>query len=103
MAILAECPKCRRKQSAKNKICLCGQDLDKAKRSKRVKYWIGYRLPGGKQRRELVGTSIQDASVGTVPRLAAFLGALLLALPWMLTQLTNYTNRLFGDLGRFAQ
>ena len=48
-------------------------------------------------------TSIQDASVGTVPRLAAFLGALLLALPWMLTQLTNYTNRLFGDLGRFAQ
>lgn len=48
-------------------------------------------------------TSIQDASVGTVPRLAAFLGALLLALPWMLTQLTDYTSRLFGDLGRFAQ
>jgi flagellar biosynthetic protein FliQ len=47
-------------------------------------------------------TSIQDASVGTVPRLAAFLGALLLAMPWMLTQLTDYTTRLFGDLGRFA-
>ena len=61
MAILAECPKCRRKQSVKNKSCTCGQDLDKAKRSRNVKYWISYRLPGGKQRRELIGTSIEEA------------------------------------------
>jgi len=61
MAILAECPACRRKQSVKKKLCTCGQDLDKVKRSRNVKYWINYRLPGGKQRRELVGTSIEEA------------------------------------------
>lgn len=53
MAILAECPMCRKKQATKNRLCSCGEDLIKAKRSKRVKYWIAYRLPGGKQRREL--------------------------------------------------
>ena len=53
MAILAECPICHKKQAIKNKSCSCGQDLDKAKRSKRVKYWITYRLPNGKQRREI--------------------------------------------------
>jgi len=47
-------------------------------------------------------TSIQDASFSTVPRLTVFLGALLLALPWMLTTLISYTISLFGDLGRFA-
>ena len=35
--------------------------MDKAKRSKRVKYWIYYRLPCGKQRTEFVGISLQDA------------------------------------------
>ncbi len=30
--------------------------FDQAKRSKRVKYWIKYRLPGGKQRKEYVGS-----------------------------------------------
>lgn len=54
MAILAECPICRAKQSVKNKVCKCGANLDKSKKSKRVKYWINYRLPNGKQRRELV-------------------------------------------------
>lgn len=61
MAILAECPLCRKKQSNKNKRCTCGQDLDKAKRSLRVRYWISYRLPGGKQRREPVGFSLEEA------------------------------------------
>ena len=68
MSILAECPICRRKQSIKNKKCPCGEDLDRAKRSGRVNYWIAYRLPGGKQRRESVaameglsGNSIDDA------------------------------------------
>jgi integrase len=61
MSILAECPICRRKQSAKNKLCKCGENLDKAKRSKKVRYWINYRLPGGKQRREPVSFSIEEA------------------------------------------
>jgi flagellar biosynthetic protein FliQ len=48
-------------------------------------------------------TSIQDSSFSAVPRLSAFLGALLVALPWMLTKLITYTTTLFGDLGRFAR
>jgi flagellar biosynthetic protein FliQ len=47
-------------------------------------------------------TSIQDASFSTVPRLTVFLGALLLAMPWMLTTLISYTTSLLGNLGRFA-
>jgi integrase len=61
MAILAECPTCRRKQAVKNKVCACGRELDKAKRSKKVRYWINYLMPNGKQRREPVGFSIEDA------------------------------------------
>ncbi len=48
-------------------------------------------------------TSIQDTAFGTVPRLAAFLGALLLVLPWMLVRLISYTSALFGDLARYAR
>lgn len=47
-------------------------------------------------------TSIQDTSFAAVPRLAAFLGAMLLAMPWMLAKLMTYTTALLGDLGRFA-
>jgi flagellar biosynthetic protein FliQ len=47
-------------------------------------------------------TSIQDSSFASVPRLLAFLAALLLAMPWMLTKLIAYTATLFGDLGRFT-
>ena len=47
-------------------------------------------------------TAIQDASFSSVPRLAAFLGILVLALPWMLAKLTGYTAALFADFGRFA-
>jgi flagellar biosynthetic protein FliQ len=47
-------------------------------------------------------TSIQDASFSAVPRLTAFLVALLIAMPWMLTKLTAYTAALLGNLGRFA-
>ena len=47
-------------------------------------------------------TSIQDSSFATIPRLTVFLGALVLAMPWMLTKLITYTSLLFGDLGRFA-
>lgn len=48
-------------------------------------------------------TSIQDTAFGTVPRLAAFLAALLILLPWMLIRLTTYTSLLFGDLARYAR
>jgi len=61
MAILAECPMCHKKQAVKNKLCQCGADFTKLKRSKKVKYWINYRLPNGKQRRESVGYSIEEA------------------------------------------
>ena len=68
MAILAECPICHKKQSIRNKACKCGQNMDSAKRSKKIRYWINYRLPDGKQRRESVdafkdlnGYSIEDA------------------------------------------
>ena len=48
MAILAECPVCHKKQSAKNKVCKgklkggipCEADLDKLKGRKKVKYHI---------------------------------------------------------------
>lgn len=64
MAILAECPRCHKKQTVKNKRCLCGEDLDRAKKSKRVKYWVTYRLPEGKQRREAVrGEGINSYSI----------------------------------------
>ena len=75
MPILAECPLCRRKQSVKNKKCPCGEDLDKAKRSGRVNYWIDYRMPDGKQRRESIdamqglrGNSIEDAKTALSKR-----------------------------------
>ncbi|HZT37940.1 MAG TPA: flagellar biosynthetic protein FliQ [Bryobacteraceae bacterium] len=48
-------------------------------------------------------TSIQDPSVGAAPRLAAFLIATLIAMPWMLSRLMSYTIALFGDLGRYAR
>ena len=62
MSILAQCPGCRRRQSNKNKKCVkCDQDMDKAKRSNRVRYWIINRLPGGKQLKEPIGYSIEEA------------------------------------------
>jgi flagellar biosynthetic protein FliQ len=47
-------------------------------------------------------TSLQDPSFSTVPRLAAFLGALVLFLPWMLAKLIGYTAVLLGDFSRYA-
>ncbi|WP_408998321.1 integrase [Syntrophus buswellii] len=65
MAIFAECPVCRKKQSAKNRICSCGVDLVKAKGSNRVKYWRDYYYisSDGKRKRvrESIGYSIKAA------------------------------------------
>jgi len=48
-------------------------------------------------------TSMQDSAVGTVPRLAAFLGGTALLLPWMLSRLMTFTTTLFGDFSRFTR
>lgn len=50
-----------------------------------------------------VATSMQDPGVTTVPRLAGFLVALAVALPWMLQRLMSYTLSLFGDFARYAR
>jgi len=50
-----------------------------------------------------VVTSMQDAAFSTIPRLAAFLAAFLLSLPWMLNKAMVYTTVLLGDLGRYAR
>jgi flagellar biosynthetic protein FliQ len=47
-------------------------------------------------------TSMQDSVFSTVPRLGAFLFGFLLLLPWMVSQMTDYTRALFQDLWRYA-
>ena len=49
-----------------------------------------------------IATSIQDNAVSSIPRLTAFLAAILLLLPWMLQKIMTYTTALFGNLGRYA-
>lgn len=61
MAIIAECPLCRLQQSSKNKECpRCKANLKSLIRAQRVKLYIKYRI-NGKQIKELVGTSIDEA------------------------------------------
>ena len=50
-----------------------------------------------------IAASMQDSAFSTIPRLVAFLLALLLLLPWMLQKSMAYTVALLGDLGRYAQ
>lgn len=50
-----------------------------------------------------IATSMQDNAFSTIPRLAAFLAALLFLLPWMLSRAMSYTTALFGDLARYAR
>jgi integrase len=64
MAILAECPRCHKKQAVKNRICICGADLVREKRSKKVRFWIVYRLANGKQRKEFVGNDEHGRPLG---------------------------------------
>lgn len=75
MAVLAECPHCRRKQSLKNKKCQCGGSLDKLKKQRKVRLHIDYPLGNGKRRRESVGSfegldpySITDAKAALAKR-----------------------------------
>jgi flagellar biosynthesis protein FliQ len=48
-------------------------------------------------------TSIQDMTFNTVPRLAAVLVALIVAMPWMLQKAMAYTTALLGDFARYAR
>jgi flagellar biosynthetic protein FliQ len=48
-------------------------------------------------------TSMQDPAFSAVPRLAAFLAALLLFLPWMLQHLMEYTAGILGNLQHYAR
>jgi flagellar biosynthetic protein FliQ len=48
-------------------------------------------------------TSMQDSAFSTVPRLAAFLVALLIFLPWMMVRMVDYTARTFSDFGRYVR
>ncbi len=50
-----------------------------------------------------VVTSIQDSAFSTIPRLAAFLLALLISLPWILRQMMTYASSILSDLGRYAR
>lgn len=60
--VLQECPTCHKKQDVKNKQCSCGEDLIKAQKYERTNYWIHYYVPGGKERKELIGHSIEFAA-----------------------------------------
>jgi len=48
-------------------------------------------------------TSIQDSAFGAIPRLCAFLATFILALPWMLNKMMQYTVSILGNLSRYAQ
>jgi flagellar biosynthetic protein FliQ len=50
-----------------------------------------------------IATSMQDNAFSTVPRLIAFLTAILLLLPWMLQRSMAYAISILGDLGRYAR
>jgi flagellar biosynthetic protein FliQ len=47
-------------------------------------------------------TSIQDAGFSTIPRLAVFLAAILVFMPWMLQRIMAYAISIFGNLSRYA-
>lgn len=50
-----------------------------------------------------IATSIQDTAFSTVPRLAAFLVALLIFLPWLLARLMTFTTSILGNLSTYAR
>jgi flagellar biosynthesis protein FliQ len=48
-------------------------------------------------------TSLQDATISTIPRLAAVGISTLLLMPWMLRRLMLFTVQLFSDFRPFLQ
>ena len=49
-----------------------------------------------------VATSLQDSAFSTFPRLAAFLGAFVVLMPWMLNKITAYTASVFIDIAKYG-
>lgn len=61
MTIQAECPICRARNSLQNKRCTkCHGDIAAAKR-RGIRYFLEYRLPNGKKKREFAGHSLREA------------------------------------------
>jgi len=57
MGVLIECPRCHRRQSLKHTICYrpeCHEDFKKAKKQKRLRYWISYYTDDKKQHFEKI-------------------------------------------------
>ena len=48
-------------------------------------------------------TAIQDSAFSAVPRLIVFLGAFVIAMPWMLNKWMIYATALLGDFSRYAR
>ncbi|HUB77906.1 MAG TPA: flagellar biosynthetic protein FliQ [Bryobacteraceae bacterium] len=48
-------------------------------------------------------TSIQDTAFNAIPRLVVFLGAFMIALPWMLHRMSAYTAGILGNLSRYGR
>lgn len=61
MAIYQQCPMCSGKQKNSLKKCrFCGEDLVRAKKNEKVKYWISYYL-SKKKKWKCIGPSLQEA------------------------------------------
>ena len=50
-----------------------------------------------------IATSLQDSSVSTIPRLAAFLAGILFLMPWMLKRMMTYTISILGDFHQYIR
>jgi flagellar biosynthesis protein FliQ len=50
-----------------------------------------------------IATAMQDNAFSTVPRLIAFLVALLFLMPWLLSRSMTYATSILGNLSRYAR
>jgi len=60
MAVFQQCPTCKKIIALKNDRCRCSEDLVKARSSRRIRYWVVYKLPDRRQKKEPVGYSLKD-------------------------------------------
>jgi len=60
--VVQECPRCHRKQHIVNPWCACGEDLRRAQRRERTKYWFEETAPDGTRHRTFVGNTIDSAA-----------------------------------------
>ena len=50
-----------------------------------------------------VATQIQEQTLSFIPKIAAVIVVLFLAGPWMLTQMTDFTAQILGNLNQYIQ